>query len=209
VRFRPDTDLDQPTTVVRSLPDGRVFAASGSLLDVSLNGGRLWHHGLLPSTAVLQPPLIGPSGHLARLSGPVSTVQSGTPGDGGELPASEFLFSTNAGDTWVAQPVTGPRVNALCTVFLKDGDLLGVSVDGKSLLRLARGAKAFTPLSPAPPVVPICLSSGGGLVWGAAFDGKFLIGNDTGQQPTWTLGALAPHSPYGVATPSPAPSASK
>lgn len=209
VRFRADTDLDQPATVGGALPDGGVWAANGSLLDVSTNGGFRWHHATLGSTAVVRAPLLGPAGHYARLSGTLSSQRSGPRGDGGELPASDFLFSTNAGDTWTPATITGPQVNALCTVFLKNGDLLGVSVDGTSLLRLAKGKTAFTKVSPPPPAVPSCLSSGAGLVWGATFDGKFVISPDTASGPVWTSGSLAKDTHYGVAMPSPAPSSAK
>jgi hypothetical protein len=198
IRFQPASDVDRPGAVAESLVDGGLWATNGPRLDISRSGGKSWSGGPISAAAIVRPPLLGKNGHDVRVSGPVSTIRLGISGDGGELPASDFEFTTNEGVSWAPKKISGPQVNALCTVLLKDGSLLGVSVDGTSLLRLAPDATKLEPLKQPPLVVPSCLSTGNGLVWGAGFDGKFLIGDDSPTGVAWSVGSLPPNVHYGT-----------
>jgi hypothetical protein len=166
----------------------------------------------LAGDGVVTDPRINSGGQLARLTGLVSGDTSGQPGDGGDLQATHVLFSTNQGATWNASDaLTGPPVNAVCTVYLDDGSFLGVASDKSTLLTLASGGSAFAPAKSQPKTTPSCLQSSGALVWGPTqTSNQVALSTTSGKN--WTMLGLpsgTTQQPHGVATPSPTPSAAK
>ena len=156
---------------------------------VTVTEGKSWH-GTVVSSSDLELVVATPKGdRLARLQVAVGRATLGVAGDGGEYPVRAVVASTDAGLTWQTQIVSGPAVNAACTVMLADGSLLGVAVDGRALLRLPRGATSFVPAASGPATVPACLSAGGGgQVYGPTLDDHVVLSPD-GQH--WTEHTLA------------------
>ncbi|MDX6226931.1 MAG: hypothetical protein QOI76_321 [Frankiales bacterium] len=205
--FRPPQKVELPGGSGGKLSDQSLWMRDSASIGISSDNGVHWNINPVPNAEVAAAPLLGAPRFLALLTGPANGSTIGVPGAGGELPASTAFFSTNAGDTW--DPPTalgGPKVNAVCTVYLDDQSLLGVATDGKSLLSLPKGESVFVPATDAPGVTPYCLLSHGSLVWGATADNRVVLKTDTAKG--WAIHAL-PTQRYGVAVPSPSPSAAK
>ena len=207
--FRPPQSVQvSPLAGGALADDGKLWLHDPANLGVSTNFGVSWNVSPVPDADLEADPLAGGGEFLALLTGPVKGATTGIPGDGALLPAGTAYFSTNSGVSWDSPTtLTGPTVNALCTVYLGDHSLLGVSADGKSLLSLPAGRSAFVKATPAPGAIPACLQSHGDLVWGVTLTTNQLV-LSTGKTPAWSVRKL-PVGLHAVATPSPTPSAVK
>ncbi len=209
VIFRPPQGVEQPGVQGAQLDAVHLWMRDPSALGISYDGGVHWNVTTpLPNSEVLTPPLLGSTRHLALVTGSVAGSRiGGVLGDSEALPATTAFFSTNDGETWGTGTVlTGTTVNAVCTVYRSDGSLLGVAMDGKSLLSLTSGASAFVAATDKPSVIPYCLESHGALVWGAAADNKVVLRSDPASP--WTVRNL-PTQQYGKPVASPTPSAQR
>jgi hypothetical protein len=207
VVFRAPQKVEVPGGTGGELVDGKLWVVDSANIGVSADGGLHWQVAPLAGDGMATAPLVNSGGQLARLTGLVAGAAVGWPGDGGDIKATHVLFSTNQGTAWNPSALlTGPPVNALCTVYLDDGTLLGVASDQSSLLTLATGS-AFSPVSSKPKTTPSCLYSHGQLVWGPTLHTNEVVLSTDGAK-TWTTLAL-PANAHAVATPSPTPSAAK
>lgn len=170
------------------LDDGTMWARDSVAFGMSKDGVH-WNVAIAAADETEVPPLAGAPDRWARVTATTAAATTGQPGDGGEYPAAHVQFSADHGKAWTSPlTVTGPPMNAACTVYLADGDLLGVAVDARSLLRLSPDAKgALERVTAGPVAVPSCLAAGGGLVWGATFDGRLATSTDGAH---WTMHAL-------------------
>ncbi|MDX6208719.1 MAG: hypothetical protein QOE24_1110 [Frankiales bacterium] len=203
--FRPPQKVELPGGLGGQLSERILWMRDTASIGISVDNGVHWNINALPDADLATAPLLGSPQFLALLTGPANGATIGVPGDGGELPAANAFFSTNAGASW-GTPIAldGPKVNAVCTVYLDDKSLLGVAADGKSLLSLPKGSSSFVPAAGAPDVTPYCLQAHGSLIWGATADNRVVLKTATG----WAVHDL-PAQRYGVAVPSPSPSAAQ
>jgi photosystem II stability/assembly factor-like uncharacterized protein len=157
---------------------GRVWIRDASRFAVSDDGGKSWNKSPV-SSSDFELVVASPSGdRLARLQIALDRMTLGLAGDRGVSPVHGVLVSADAGVTWQTRVVGGPPVNGACTVMMSDGSLLGVAVDGTTLLRLTPGSTTFAPVAGGPATVPACLSSTAGLVYGPTFAGGLVLSPD-------------------------------
>jgi hypothetical protein len=207
VTFRPPLKVVLPGVTGGTLADGKLWMRDPVDIGLSANGGVNWNVTPLPDGDAEAPPVSGDQNYLALLTGPDKDAKTGLPGAGGVLPAGTAYFSTDAGASWDSPTtLTGAKVNALCTVYLNDQSLLGVSADGTGLLRLGKDKTAFVPVSFPQVTTPFCLSAHGKLVWGAAAANQIELSTDSGH--SWNVVTL-PATARASATPSPTPSVAK
>ena len=200
--FRPPASIELAGESGGQLSDGTLWLEDSASYGISDDGGNDWAVATAPDPNVPIGPRIGPDKRLVRISGPATGLTIGRSGDGGELTATTASFSSNRGATWTAQALTGPADNAFCTVFLPDGSLLGVAVDGSGLLSLPKGGSTFVPVTNGPATTPFCLVNNGSMIWGLTFTNQLVTSQD-GKH--WTTVPLDPKL-SGVASPSPTPS---
>lgn len=208
VVFRAPQKVEVPGGTGGELVGGQLWVVDAANIGISVDGGLHWQVAPLAGDGTLTEPLVNSGGQLARLTGLVAGATEGWPGDGGDMKATHVLFSTNQGRAWIASALlTGTAVNGRCTVYLDDGSLLGVASDQSSLLKLANGGSAFTPVTTKPKTTPSCVYAHGQLVWGPTLLTNEVAFSGDGAK-TWTMLALPPKA-HATATPSPTPSAGK
>lgn len=188
-RLAPDGLILHPGLTGGILPHGQVWLRDVSQFSVSANGGKSWSSVpyTQPWIEAVRSQINGTK--IVRLAGPPKGTTLGEPGDGGEVAATVAMISTDTGKTWSTTALTGPSVNALCTVMMTDGSLLGVAADGSGLLRLAPGGTAFAPVKTNLPSTPVCLQSNDTMLWGTTFKNHVVFSDDGA---TWTYANVPP-----------------
>ncbi len=171
------------------LPNGAIWVRDPHQIAFSHNQGQSWQSTALtrPWVETVHSQINGK--HIVRLSGPPEGTTLGEPGDGGELATTLVMISDASATQWSSTVITGPMVNAECTVMMANGALLGVAVDGSGLLELTPGATAFTPVKTNLPSTPVCLQSNNTMMWGTTFNHHVVFSADG---KTWTAANVPP-----------------